>query len=378
MPSSNGRSRGKPNDQSPPYLSQGRTTTHRRPPIPPRLSSKRQPTMTLSPSLIPLPLFHRTQKALLAPTHPSLNKPLPPPPRGDDSRAREHRNAALPTSMFDNRERCMPLTPPATPRTRGGGEEKMVREGKEVGEKGVLVEEFSVSTDKFWSRMPGIYTPHENSEMSPETVASRNGEDVEGEEVPVEPVDKIPLRKDACWTEMVQVYHKNGNVVLELPDTKGRRREQEKVGSLGMYFDWCFAGMADVSDGKECACSLNDSDEDLLAKIGPMFPERTDDAIEEDWEGGDGDLLQSGSNKLNSRSEAIDLSSKKSTRAASLDAQSESKLLKQNLRRVDPAGNLRNLRKRYDPDAESAYSRSICGSSIKAASSIASTTEAKE
>ena len=276
--------------------------------------------------------------------------------------------------MFEDRLRRLPRTPRASPGTRGGGDEQLVREGREVweesevregvevGEEGVLVEEFSVSTDEFWSRIPGIYSHHANAEVSPAMVALRNGEDVKGEEMPVEMVDRNPLRKDACRRETMQVRPGNGNDVLVLPDINGRRKEEEKVGSLGMYFDWCFAGMSDVSDGKECTCGLDDSDdEDLLAKIGPMFSERTDDATEMDWEGGDGDLLRSGSNKLNSPSEAFDLLSRKPTQAASLNAQSESKLLSQNLRRVDPAGNLRNLRKRYDPDAESAYSRSICG-----------------
>ncbi|KAL8865510.1 MAG: hypothetical protein Q9174_006847 [Haloplaca sp. 1 TL-2023] len=315
------------------------------PPIPPRSSSKRPPStpkVTLSPSLIPLPLFHPLAPRPLAPGHPSLNKPLPPLPR-EDARARGDGYGGEDAGQ------------------NGGG----VVTGRANREEGVLVEKFSVSKDEVWARMPGMHPRHTDVGVSPMTGAFRGGEDVGGEEMAVEMSDGTFL--PSC-KETTQVHHENENKkdVPARPKLRRGKSKGEKVGSLGIYFDYCFAGKSDASDDEECACNIKDSDdEDLLAKIGPMFPKRPDNYNGDKSKGDDGDSLRSESTQFHSLSEAADWPSAGPAQAALSDPRTEARSLGQNLRRVDPAGNLRNLRKRYDPDAESAYSRSICGSSIK-------------
>ncbi|KAL8873088.1 MAG: hypothetical protein Q9174_001392, partial [Haloplaca sp. 1 TL-2023] len=313
--------------------------------------------VTLSPSLIPLPLFHPLAPRPLALTHPSLHKPLPPLPwedaggRGDGGIVKGDEKRRL----VEENERCLGLVPlERTERGGGGGGDE-----EQVGKEDVLVEEFSVCRDQVWARMPGMHPPHVDADVSQTT---RSGEDVE---MPVDVIDRTLFPTNAYGREETPVRQENGNDVSMLQDTKGRRKKKEKVGSLGIYFDYCFTGMADASDSEECACSIKDSDdEDLLAKIEPMFPERPDNH-NGDKSKGDGESLRSESSRFYSLSESADWPSARPAQAALSNAQTESRSLGQSLRRVDPAANLRNLKKRYDPDAESAYSRSICGSSTK-------------
>ncbi|KAL8724500.1 MAG: hypothetical protein Q9181_006799, partial [Wetmoreana brouardii] len=154
------------------------------------------------------------------------------------------------------------------------------------------------------------------------------------------PSRNLPRLSDARWSDLER-WPEEGS------GQKGASRDEcsTQKGDLGLCMDWWLwwipkeTDLANESDSSDGSNDGSD-DEGMVATVGKAFRQKA----EGEKGGSEGAGVGCG---------------RKRTRAESLYAIGKTaRWNKQRVKRMSAAENLRNLNKRYDPDAESAYSRS--------------------